>query len=477
MEPESSDSSEGSMEMSEEDESSDDDEESSMMSCKSPAEEFGAATQEYRDILATLRDSECNLLQIERIRVLDVVLENVDEICTALSATQSLSLLRLGNSEEERMEIHDGNRAAWTKFFRALGQHDGRITEISLGHNLSGECAAHVIQSFPSGPEIRVSLLWNAISEEDLDFLVKAISIHERQCIVLFLYTADDATGIHESCAAAEPCRIISQLLTLRGLAELSLDSIQFSHDECNELGRILSSSECSARFLSISDCAFSGEGGRFIAEAFRTNTTLQRLILTDVFRDGALRDALIESLPFNSSIRTLELWGVGTLANISNFDLTNIFELLKNIGAHNASIRSLRLDLQLSESEKQQLLPFYHRNCALHCIQFGREKAFQMITKLNKAGRRYLVEDAASKPRCIGVLGNRLVKDDLGCLYFHLRENPILFTSNTSHQRANGKRKAEEAAGHCKTKSEFRASRFDSNGEIKSLHSTHALS
>jgi hypothetical protein len=56
--------------------------------------------------------------------------------------------------------------------------------------------------------------------------------------------------------------------------------------------------------------------------------------------------------------------------------------------------------------------------------------KSFEMIHRLNRAGRRYLIEDSTSKEACINVLAQ--VNDDLDCLYFHLRENPVLFTRMT---------------------------------------------
>jgi hypothetical protein len=47
-------------------------------------------------------------------------------------------------------------------------------------------------------------------------------------------------------------------------------------------------------------------------------------------------------------------------------------------------------------------------------------------VLRLNAAGRSYVCEDAACKEKCIQVLDK--VKDDLHALYFHLKENPILF-------------------------------------------------
>ena len=52
--------------------------------------------------------------------------------------------------------------------------------------------------------------------------------------------------------------------------------------------------------------------------------------------------------------------------------------------------------------------------------IRFGGEYLFETILKLNWAGRRYLKEDATSRSKCIAVLAK--VKDDINCLFFHLK-------------------------------------------------------
>jgi hypothetical protein len=43
----------------------------------------------------------------------------------------------------------------------------------------------------------------------------------------------------------------------------------------------------------------------------------------------------------------------------------------------------------------------------------------------LNQAGRRYLIEDVAPVAKGVEVLV--AARDDLGCLFYHLLENPLL--------------------------------------------------
>jgi hypothetical protein len=50
---------------------------------------------------------------------------------------------------------------------------------------------------------------------------------------------------------------------------------------------------------------------------------------------------------------------------------------------------------------------------------------SLEMVCRLNRAGRCYMVNDCGDRSEGHKVLGD--VNDDLNCLYFHLRENPVL--------------------------------------------------
>ena len=69
--------------------------------------------------------------------------------------------------------------------------------------------------------------------------------------------------------------------------------------------------------------------------------------------------------------------------------------------------------------------------------------KGFRMINRLNKAGRNYMNSHPGNKAKGIGVLGD--ASDELDCLYFHLREYPLLFEPKKSDKLAAGdKRKTD---------------------------------
>lgn len=81
--------------------------------------------------------------------------------------------------------------------------------------------------------------------------------------------------------------------------------------------------------------------------------------------------------------------------------------------------------DIIFDQYEVQERI---YQDCVLKCIRFLDAEICQTLTRLNKAGRRYLREDPQSNSKCIAVLAK--VKHDLNCLYFHVRENPILCLS-----------------------------------------------
>jgi hypothetical protein len=73
-------------------------------------------------------------------------------------------------------------------------------------------------------------------------------------------------------------------------------------------------------------------------------------------------------------------------------------------------------------------------------------------ICRLNLAGRSYMEADANSKLDGYKVLGE--VKDDLNCLFYHLRENPVLCERETegaaTTTKVGKKRSLEEDDGGC---------------------------
>ena len=83
-----------------------------------------------------------------------------------------------------------------------------------------------------------------------------------------------------------------------------------------------------------------------------------------------------------------------------------------------------------MGEAEMNQLVSLIQKNYSLAVLDEGvsaHDKTGEVRTllSLNQAGRRYLIEDSASIAKGVEVLIG--VSDDLGCLFYHLLENPTL--------------------------------------------------
>jgi hypothetical protein len=126
-------------------------------------------------------------------------------------------------------------------------------------------------------------------------------------------------------------------------------------------------------------------------------NTTLECL---DICSSGIGPDAYfaaLKSLQPISALQTLRLWP--KLNSFGNNEMNQLVSLVKK----NYSLA--HLGYPVSEHDKTGEL--------------------DTLLRLNQAGRRYLIEDATSIARGVEVLID--VSNDLGCLFYHLLENPTL--------------------------------------------------
>lgn len=194
----------------------------------------------------------------------------------------------------------------------------------------------------------------------------------------------------------------------------------------------------------------FRDGGGQYIANSLRNNRTVRELQLEENhggFENKAFCEALVESLALNKSITDVQCCGP--------MKTTTFLNLLQRIARENNTIARIWFSRdplrvrQLSRDQERDLLASLRQNYTIESIENASNEAdlrkqIETITRLNQAGRRYLREDANSKSKCIAVLAK--VKNNLDCLYFHLRENPIFFTfdARSADGNVNRKRKAE---------------------------------
>jgi hypothetical protein len=135
---------------------------------------------------------------------------------------------------------------------------------------------------------------------------------------------------------------------------------------------------------------------------------------------------AIVTALRENSLLGTLEIYAADKIAPDA------YMTALENVQM-NTALKKLCLPLALAsfgEAEMNQVVSLVKKNYALTKLDEGfteRDKTRELhaILRLNQAGRRYLINDAGSIAKGVEVLIG--VRDDLGCLFYHLLENPIL--------------------------------------------------
>jgi hypothetical protein len=116
------------------------------------------------------------------------------------------------------------------------------------------------------------------------------------------------------------------------------------------------------------------------------------------------------------------------------DFSLSNYFTALESLQT-NTTLKTLRLHPNLNSirdgGKIKHLISLVKKNYGLEELDEGlsaRDTTGELgtILRLNQAGCRYLIEeDAGSIAKGAEVLV--AARDDLGCLFYHLLENPLL--------------------------------------------------
>jgi hypothetical protein len=161
-----------------------------------------------------------------------------------------------------------------------------------------------------------------------------------------------------------------------------------------------------------------------------RDSVTLKSLTIT--FIGDALEPQVatfcfdtVAMLKGNTSLESLEIKSAGVSPD-------KYFAALESLQP-NSALKTLRLSPVLAfmgEEEMNKVVSLVKKNYSLEGLDDDvstHDKTGEVGTllRLNQAGRRYLIKDAASITKGVEVLIS--VSDDLGCLFYHLLENPPL--------------------------------------------------
>jgi hypothetical protein len=159
-----------------------------------------------------------------------------------------------------------------------------------------------------------------------------------------------------------------------------------------------------------------------------RDNATLKSLTIAFSALDSHAATLCVDTVAMLEGNTTLECLDI-TSGGIGSDAYISALESLQP----NMTLKILRLSPVLASmgvEEMHQVVSFLKKNYSLAGLDEGvsmHDKTGEVgaLLRLNKAGRRYLITDAASMAKGVEVLID--VSDDLGCLFYHLLENPTL--------------------------------------------------
>ncbi len=370
------------------------------------------------------------------------------ELSNSPSLIDRLSLGDCHGNEPRRLELDDSNRNAWNSFTECVGNIECLKSLKLGGYTLYSEEMLELVQSCSDVGEISVHLpVFSLMLEADgIRSLAQALSNHSCQAISLEINGTlpDAASDTIRNANNVVDSEILSLLLRVDGLKELSLHSLNLSIEHCNVVADMLSAQTCHIDFLHMTSCTFQG-GGRVIAESLVQHAALKRFHLTDMLSidNEEFRDSLVASLPSNQSIEECHI----TYLDQVDWRPT-IVNLVQNIARLNTVMTSLVVKVPiyspgLNQQQEDDLHQALQQNYTLQHVRIQNEEKCSVITTLNRAGRRYIRENASDKQKCIDVLTHRLVNHNIDCLYHHLQENPVLMITATSRGTHENKKRA----------------------------------
>jgi hypothetical protein len=192
----------------------------------------------------------------------------------------------------------------------------------------------------------------------------------------------------------------------------------------------------------------------------FRINIALKSLVVTQSSA-SAFRTYIVAMLEDNASLESISILGCWI-----GFTAEKYIALITAL-QHNTKLKSIVLKdcstfLLLTVDEDKEMAVVLQKNYALESLpDINQGGDVGAILRLNRAGRRYLVQDGSSISKGVEVLMS--VRNKVNCVFLHLLENPRLCdrsaveetasdSTNTSGSRGstspanhNGKREQEQ--------------------------------
>jgi hypothetical protein len=229
------------------------------------------------------------------------------------------------------------------------------------------------------------------------------------------------------------------------GLKKLSIDGIGYILDEslCTAMQNGLGMNT-TLEYL-ILDCVHLTDDNSDLwcrAISFlRTNKALKSLMVDLKYnvtesRAAAFRSDVVAMLQDNVSLENLTIGNSRTTTRLKEEEYVGLIIALL---LHNTTLKSIDFQRRrrLSKEGDKQVAVLLKKNYALESLpDISQRRDVGAILRLNKAGRRYLVQDGSSVLKGVKVLS--AVSDEINCVFLHLLENPRLCDRSAVEETAS---------------------------------------
>lgn len=264
------------------------------------------------------------MIWIDSFKLMDIILDNVDEFCQALADYSEPLVIEFELSTNPMSQTIEtinisAREEAWQPFLDMI-QKLTDIEEIVIG------CAffdvkrtMQLLESLPKTTKlVKVAVKRRTMPSQEMENLFRAIRTCKAEKVAVELdnfRTMMDMAFEHLELFSSFPNvpgeeSTVSQLLHQVGnkLADLGILHTTLTSDDCIALVQHLQTSTCKLERIKMDFCEFPDEGGLLVAKAFSQMTSVTTLDLSDSFQDEAFRKELIQSLPSNKFLKTLRV-------------------------------------------------------------------------------------------------------------------------------------------------------------------------
>ena len=223
---------------------------------------------------------------------------------------------------------------------------------------------------------------------------------------------------------------IVSLMLLNSSIRDLQLRNFVWDETFSASLSRTLRTTS-TLTFLELTPSYLDDKAWRMVIPHLGSNTSLVMFRLgSSVSLDPVTCIETAKSLTANTRLRSFNVLYNREPSHVPNDYIEAVKTLKDNTTLEEYNILGCNR-LVFDTDEYRRLVESASRNYGLtrhDCVRRkdgASMKALEVIQKLNSAGRRYVLDDPASKLKGCEVLTE--VIDDLDAIYYHLRENPIL--------------------------------------------------